>query len=65
MMNSLVRWLIFVHLNRHCFSDFASFTEYFYRTHDPTTLNSQGVDLGTRAFHNHLLCPLLMYASRM
>jgi len=26
--------------------------EYFYRTHDPTTLNSQGADHGTRAFHS-------------
>jgi len=32
------------------FSDFVPLAEYFYRTHDPTTLNSQGVDRGTRAF---------------
>jgi peptide-methionine (S)-S-oxide reductase len=30
--------------------DLLSCTEYFYRTHDPTTLNSQGADRGTRAY---------------
>jgi peptide-methionine (S)-S-oxide reductase len=34
-------------------SDSLLLTEYFYRTHDPTTLNSQGADRGTRAFHTH------------
>lgn len=24
--------------------------EFFYRTHDPTTVNQQGKDVGTRAF---------------
>jgi Peptide methionine sulfoxide reductase len=38
-------------VGRHnCLSDVLFLTEYFYRTHDPTTLNSQGADRGTRAF---------------
>lgn len=39
---------------RNCFSDVLLFAEYFYRTHDPTTLDSQGVDRGTRAFDHAL-----------
>jgi peptide-methionine (S)-S-oxide reductase len=35
-----------------------SLAEYFYRTHDSTTLNSQGADRGTRAFHT---CPCNQY----
>jgi peptide methionine sulfoxide reductase MsrA len=39
------------------------FAEYFYRTHDPTTLNSQGVDSGTRAFQTPPPCLFLMWTS--
>ena len=33
-------------------------TEFFYRTHDPTTVNRQGHDVGTRTQ------PLLFYPDR-
>lgn len=29
--------------------------EFFYRTHDPTTLNQQGADTGTRMYFHHVL----------
>ena len=29
---------------------YAELVEFFYRTHDPTTLNSQGADRGTRTY---------------
>ncbi len=38
-------------LQSHTSSDSLLLAEYFYRTHDPTTLNSQGADRGTREFH--------------
>ena len=25
--------------------------EFFYRTHDPTTINQQGADMGTRTYY--------------
>ena len=34
------------------FSDLVPLAEYFYRTHDPTTLNAQGADRGTRESHS-------------
>jgi peptide-methionine (S)-S-oxide reductase len=35
---------------QNCLSDVLLLAEYFYCTHDPTTLNSQGLDHGTRPF---------------
>lgn len=29
-------------------------SEYFYRTHDPTTVNKQGPDTGTRTYSSHI-----------
>ena len=31
---------------------YAELVEFFYRTHDPTTANRQGGDVGTRACHS-------------
>lgn len=36
-------------------------SEFFYRTHDPTTVNKQGGDTGTRALH--MSCCLMILTS--
>ena len=33
-----------------CLAQVGHFAEFFYRTHDPTTVDRQGPDTGTRAF---------------
>jgi peptide-methionine (S)-S-oxide reductase len=48
-----------------CLSDVLLLTEYFYCTHDPTTLNSQGLDRGTRPFVPFLRLPSLTNSTYM